>query len=240
MSAKKPFKIILGVIVFFTLPSALFFGFMYLKYNEELPIGIQGEQADALAYKMLDALNYKAFEDTNYLEWTYKNRRHYEWQKDQNSCNVFWEEYKVTLNLKDYSQSKAFVHSFIMDNDMKDDLIKKAIKYFNNDSFWLIAPYKVFDEGTERALIKLPNNEEALLVTYTSGGNTPGDSYLWQFDDSGKPKCFKMWTSALPIDGLEASWTDWTTTESGVQLPTFHRFLFMGLEISDIKANHNN
>ncbi len=237
MRAKKTLKIVLGVIVFFTLPSLLFFGFMYFKYNEALPHGIQGEQADALAYNMLDALNYEAYKNTDYLEWTYKNRRHYQWQKNKNTCDVFWKEYKVTLDLDDLSKSMAYVHSFIMDNELKDDLIEKAIKYFNNDSFWLVAPYKVFDPGVERELIKLPNNEEALLVTYASGGNTPGDAYLWQFDDTGKPKGFKMWTSSLPIDGLEASWTDWTTTDTGVQLPTFHRLLFMSFQIADIKTS---
>jgi hypothetical protein len=73
-------------------------------------------------------------------------------------------------------------------------------------------------------------------VTYTSGGSTPGDSYLWLLDNNFKPKAFKMWTSILPIDGIESSWTDWITTESGAQLPTFHKFLVFGLEITDIKG----
>jgi hypothetical protein len=45
-----------------------------------------------------------------------------------------------------------------------------------------------------------------------------------------------MWTSLLPIDGLEATWADWTTTESGAQLPTFHKMLVLGLEINHIKG----
>jgi hypothetical protein len=45
-----------------------------------------------------------------------------------------------------------------------------------------------------------------------------------------------MWTSILPIDGLEATWENWITTESGAQLPSFHKLLFLGLEIEDIKG----
>ena len=45
-----------------------------------------------------------------------------------------------------------------------------------------------------------------------------------------------MWTSVLPINGLEATWSDWTTTESGALLPTFHKLLITGLEISAIKG----
>ena len=101
----------------------------------------------------------------------------------------------------------------------------------------MVAPYKVFDEGTERRIVKTDTNGDALLITYTSGGSTPGDSYLWLFDTNGKPKAFKMWTSLLPIDGLEASWSDWTTTESGAMLPTFHKLLVLGLEITNIKTS---
>ena len=238
MKFKKILKIIIGVVIFLTLPSLLLFGFVYFKYNEELPNGISGKQADALAYKMLDALNYEAYKKTDYLEWTFKNRHHYQWQKNKNICDVFWKEYKVSLNLNDYSQSKAYVHSFKVDSEVTEELIAKAITYFNNDSFWLVAPYKVFDAGVERKLVKLPNNKDALLVTYTSGGSTPGDSYLWQFDATGKPKSFKMWTSILPINGIEASWTDWTTTDSGAQLPTYHKLLFIGLKMGAVKGTN--
>lgn len=236
MKTKKIIKITLGTIVFLTLPTLLFFGFLYFKYNEDLPIGVQSEQADVLAQNMLDALDYEAFKDTDYIEWSFKNRRLYKWDKYNNICTVQWKEFKVDLHLKFIDRSQAFVHSFKVVNEKRDELIQKAQDYFNNDSFWLVAPYKVFDDGVERSIVKLPNNKEGLLVTYTTGGSTPGDSYLWEFDNNGKPKSFKMWTSVLPIDGLEASWTDWVTTESGAQLPTFHKLLFIGLEIGYIKG----
>lgn len=234
--SKNIFKITFGIIIFITLPSLLLYGFLYFKYNEDLPTGIQGEQADALAYKMLDALNYEAFKNTNHLEWTFKKRHHYSWNKNNNTCEVYWKEYKVLLYLNDLDKSKAYIHSFIIDSDMAPELIDKAIKYFNNDSFWLVAPYKVFDAGVERRLVKTKDNGDALLVTYKSGGTTPGDSYLWLLDKNGKPTAFKMWVSILPIQGLEASWNNWTTTTSGAQLPTFHKLLVLGLKIDDIKS----
>lgn len=233
---KKILKFITGAIIFLTLPSLLLFGFLYFKYNEDLPAGIQGEEADDLAHNMLDALNYEAYKNTNIIEWTFKKRHHYLWKKNENICEVSWKDYKVNLDLNDHTKSKVYIHSFIIDSELADELIEKAITYFNNDSFWLVAPYKVFDDGVERRLVKTDDNKEALLVTYTSGGSTPGDSYLWLLDDNDKPKAFKMWTSILPIDGLEASWSDWTTTETSAQLPTFHKLLILGLEIEDIKG----
>ncbi|MDH7912830.1 hypothetical protein [Winogradskyella sp. SYSU M77433] len=233
---KKALKIIGGIIIFFTLPSLLLFGFMYLKYDEDLPTGQQGAKADALATKMLDALNEDAYLNTDYLEWTFKGRHHYKWYKRDGKCEVYWDDFTVILDLKDYSQSKVFVAQQEYNGVEQQKYIDKAINFFNNDSFWLVAPYKVFDKGVERRLVTTDSNEEALLVTYTTGGSTPGDSYLWHLDKDGKPKSFQMWVDILPIDGLEATWENWTTTDTGALLPTFHKFLIFGLELEDIKG----
>ncbi|GGZ70855.1 hypothetical protein [Algibacter mikhailovii] len=233
---KKILKICAGVIVFFTLPSLLLFGFLYFKYNQELPEGISGKEADALAVQMLDALNYDAYKNTKHISWTFKKRRHYELDKERNICKVFWKGNKVILDLTHTGNSKVYIHGFKNESALADELISKALNYYNNDSFWLLAPYKVFDQGTTRQLVKIAGNKDALLVTYTSGGSTPGDSYLWILDEKHKPIAFRMWTSILPIDGIEASWSNWTTTDSGAQLPTFHKLFFIGLEITDIKG----
>ncbi|MDN3492235.1 hypothetical protein [Winogradskyella bathintestinalis] len=234
---KKILKIIGGIIIFFTLPTLLLFGFMYLKYNEDLPTGPQGDKADLLATKMLGALDEDAYLNTDYLEWTFKDRHHYKWYKADNICEVSWSNFTVILDLENRDNSKVFVVEQEYSGIEKNDYIQKAVDYFNNDSFWLVAPYKVFDDGVERRLItNTENHEAALLVTYTAGGSTPGDSYLWHFDDTGKPESFQMWVDILPIKGLKATWQNWTTTESGAQLPTFHKFLVFGLENENIKG----
>lgn len=236
LTLKRVLKIVTGIIIFITLPSLLLFGFLYFKYNEVLPVGAKTEQADVLAKRMLDALNYDAYKTTDYIEFTFKKRHHYKWNKTKNTCEVYWKNYKVYLELNDNSKSEAFKNDLKIEGKDTQELIEKAISYFNNDTFWLVAPYKVFDQGTKRSLVTLENDEIALLVTYTTGGSTPGDSYLWHLDEKGKPKSFQMWTSILPIDGLEATWSHWTTTETGAMLPTFHKMLVLGLEIDVIKT----
>lgn len=236
---KKVFKIVIGAIIFLTLPSLLLFGFVYFKYNEELPKGVESPQADVLAHRMLDALNYEAYKNTDYIEWTLKKRHHFKWNKAKNTCVVLWKDYKVNLDLATPSQSDVFKNNVKIEGDKKQEPIEKATNYFNNDSFWLVAPYKVFDPGVTRRIVPLDKREKALLVTYNSGGTTPGDSYLWYFDASGKPKYFKMWVDILPIDGLKASWSDWMTTETGAMLPTYHKLLIMGIEIENITTTPN-
>ena len=237
MSFKKIAKIVVGVVVFFTLPSLLFFAFVYFKYNEELPNGVQGAEADALATKMLQSLDYQAYKETDSIEFTFKNRHHFKWHKSGNTSEVYWKNYRVSLDFDDTSKHRAFENEQEVTSESKEKLIQKAIALFNNDTFWVVAPYKVFDVGTERRLVNNSDGSQSLLVTYTSGGSTPGDSYLWHFDSQGKPKSFQMWVDILPIGGLEATWSDWVTTDSGAQLPSFHKLMILGLDISNIKTS---
>ena len=233
---KRVLKIIGGLIIFFTLPTLLFFGFMYLKYNEELPTGQQGTEADQLATSMLNVLNEEAYLNTDYLEWTFKGNHHYKWYKTDQTCEVSWDGMTVILDFGNPNNSKVFAGDQEYNGNEKQEYIHKAENYFNNDSFWLVAPYKVFDKGTERRIVTTKEDKKALLVTYTKGGSTPGDSYLWHLDENRKPKSFQMWVDILPIDGLEASWNHWTTTESGAKLPTNHKFLVFDLDMGEVKG----
>ena len=165
---KKILKIVGGIIVFFTLPTLLLFGFLYFKYNEDLPIGTAGPQAEQLATKMLNALNHEAYRNTNYIEWTFTKRHHYKWNKSENTCEVYWKAYRVNLDLNDPSKSTAFKNDLKVDGESSKELIEKAVAYFNNDSFWLVAPYKIFDAGSERSVVTMENGSQALLVTYKS------------------------------------------------------------------------
>ena len=98
----------------------------------------------------------------------------------------------------------------------------------------VVAPYKIFEQGIKRSLVNYKNNE-ALLITYTTGGSTPGDSYLWILDEKGKPVSFKIWVSIIPIGGMEATWNDWITCESGAILPSKHDLSIGTLDMGNVK-----
>lgn len=202
----------------------------YFINNEKLPEGKQGKEADELANKMLSALNYEDYKSTEILEWSFRNEHHYRWIKRINTVIVKWDDKKVHLNLNNLEKSVVQNPDLTIVKNPDSKIFKQALNYFNNDSFWLVAPYKVFDSGTERRIVK-HNQKDALLVTYTSGGSTPGDSYLWILDDNYKPISFKMWTKIIPIGGIEATWNHWKQTETGIQLPTQHNIPLFGLNI---------
>lgn len=207
-------------------------GIFYITNDEKMPIGNKGSEADTLANKMLNALNYEAYKSTRFIEWSFRGKHFYKWDKQQNIVEVSWDKNKVILHTKSPEKSKIFI-----DGKLTNDLaiLKKATDYFNNDSFWLIAPYKVFEDGIERKIIQ-HKNKDALMITYTTGGSTPGDSYLWILDDTGKPTAFKMWVSIIPTGGMQGSWSDWVTTKSGAILPTKHKLPIGILDMGEVKG----
>tara|TARA_R110001592_G_scaffold20901_1_gene84379 strand:+ start:1188 stop:2462 length:1275 start_codon:yes stop_codon:yes gene_type:complete len=228
---KKALKVLGIILAILAIVIAIF----YYKNNETLPVGVEGKEAEALATKMLTALNYEAYKNTEVLEWSFRGEHFYTWNKSENTVLVSWDENKVQLDTKNAENSKVLESN----ETNQQEIIQQATDFFNNDNFWLVAPFKIFDPGVERRIVT-HNNQDALLITYTTGGSTPGDSYLWILNEDGFPTSYKMWADIIPIGGLEASWSDWKQTEAGFQLPTKHVIDLFGVEIGmgEVKASN--
>ena len=212
---------ILGVLLAVLLVA---FGCLYFMYNEKLPEGKTGSEADALAQKMLNSLNNEKYQNTRFLEWSFRGGAYeYQWDRQRSMVAVKWDDYLVQLDLISPKSSIVFKNNERLNENKSAGLIEDAMDSFNNDSFWLVAPYKVFDKGTQRSIVPLEDGLSGLLVTYTTGGSTPGDSYLWILQPNGFPKSYKMWVKIIPIGGIEATWDDWAVMESGAFLPKTHQ-----------------
>lgn len=205
--------------------------------HESLPKTRTGPEADALARKMLKAMNHEVYENTRFFEWSYQGgKNQYQWDKERGVCRVKWSKVEVDLNLIKPQTSRVKKEGVTVSGEGAQKLIAKALSYFNNDSFWLVAPYKVFDEGTTRGIVDLEDGTQGLMVTYTSGGTTPGDSYLWKLNPNGFPNSYKMWVKIIPIGGLEASWDDWMVVQSGAFLPKSHQLGPITLSMGNVKG----
>ena len=202
--------------------------------SRPLPEGVQGPQADALAQKMLESVNQEAWDSTAWVQWTFAGRRHFLWDKERHFVRVGWGEREVLLNLEEIS-GLAFRNGQAVDDEKNDKLVQKAWAAFCNDSFWLNAVVKAFDPGTERRLVDW-EGRSALLITYTSGGVTPGDSYLWLLDEQGRPEAWRIWASILPIGGVRFQWEDWTQLPGGAWVATTRKHPLLTLNVTDLQA----
>ena len=210
-------------------------GGIYLwSLSQPIPEGTSGKQADLLAKKMMAAVNKVAWDTTKVVQWTFRDEHDFVWDKQNEFVEVKWEDNRVLLHSKE-AKGIAYVSDVEVNGDDKKPLIETAWSHFCNDAFWLNAPTKAFDPGTSRSLVKNEDGSESLLVRYSSGGVTPGDTYLWHLGKSGKPKSWQMWTF-IPIDGIEVTWEDWTTLSSGAAFAQNHFLGSVNIGISNAKS----
>lgn len=222
-------RIGIGILLIFALGAGAFW-----SVNESLPPGESGAAADSLAYRMMAAVNQEAWAQTEAIRWNFGNRRKLLWDRKRHFAEISWDGNVVLVNNNDLS---GIVKQRNVENKQSDSLlIRKAWEIWVNDSFWLNPVSKAFDPGTIRKLVKTSKGETALLITYQSGGATPGDSYLWLLDENGLPKAWKLWVSIVPFGGFRFSWEEWITLSTGVKISTLHHSRLYDLRLSEIEA----
>ena len=199
--------------------------------SKPLPESITGPEADGLARDVQEALNITGYEALGEIEFRFRDH-HYLWNKSEEHVLVSWKNYEVDLLLSDVENSKILRGG---KDSNRSDLIEKAKAYFYNDSYWLVAPFKFFDPGVVRSLVETDNGNKALLITHTSGGVTPGDSYLWYFDENLIPTHFELWVSIIPIKGVSATWSSWVSKQD-VLFSTFHKLGPLEITIADLEV----
>jgi len=96
--------------------------------------------------------------------------------------------------------------------DAKADLLSKGYQRFINDTYWLLAPLKVLDEGVNRSY--LPDSSDAehdvLHLTFGDVGLTPDDEYWLYVDkETGQLDRWAFRLQSMADDAAPAAF-DWT------------------------------
>lgn len=217
----------LGIIGFIT----------YAILDKPLPKGAAGPQAEELADQMLGAVNDSAWNAIGLISWNFVDKHRFLWDKNRHWVKVSWDNYEVYVNLNLKTGTAYAKGKKIERQELTNELVQEAYALWANDSFWLNPITKIKDTGTERSFIA--NDDpylDELLVTYTSGGVTPGDSYLWLVNrKTGLPQSVSMWVSIVPLGGISFSWENWITTSEGAKISTFHEGL-LNIKITEIET----
>ncbi len=206
----------------------------FFVVNESLPEGLEGEQADSLARQMMQAINDPAWQSTGAVSWNFGNRRRHLWDRERHYAQVTWGPNLVVVDIN--RQDGVVLQKAETDKKPEAKLIREAWEMWVNDSFWLNPVSKVFDPGTSRRIVPQKDGQPGLLISYASGGATPGDSYLWLLDESARPRAWKLWVSIVPIGGLEFSWDNWQTLSTGVLVSGTHKSALFTLELTEFEA----
>lgn len=100
--------------------------------------------------------------------------------------------------------------------DAQTDLLAKGYQRFINDTYWLLAPLKVFDEGVNRSYLPDSSNAEhdVLHLTFGDVGLTPDDEY-WLYVDNETGQldrwAFRLQSMADDAPPAAFDWTDYKT-----------------------------
>ena len=208
-------------------------------FSDPLPQRVNDGDTDQKAEEIIDdmwlAINARAWFKAEGVEWTFRNSRHYVWHKRLGRVKVDLNESISVYIDTPTGRGRAFKLGQPLDVLTEAKYVVKSIKHFNNDSFWLAAPFKTRDRGTQRSLVS-DQEGEGVLVYYKSGGTTPGDRYLWRLDTDHKPRSWQLWVQLIPLKGMTFTWEDWRLTSSGVLISHLHRSPMFDVFLRNVKV----
>ena len=202
--------------------------------GEELPKGTAGPDADAMARRMTESVNVDAWRRTNVVSFSFDGRRTHLWDRRRRLARVSKDGLEIYIDLRSRA-GVAFEDGAELAGEARDEALQSGYEMWANDTFWLTAMNKAFDPGTSRYRVATEHGD-ALLVRYASGGVTPGDAYLWHFDDAGRPVSWQLWVSKIPVDGVQVSWEGWTELPTGAWVSTRHTSGVITFGINDLRA----
>jgi len=114
-------------------------------------------------------------------------------------------------------QGTAFVNGRPVEGDEKAKLLETAYGRFINDSYWLLAPWKVFDPGVRREYVGEKPGPDGFLcdvikISFEGVGLTPKDVYwLWITRDGRHMMQWQYVLGGAAEEPTTALWKDWRT-----------------------------
>jgi len=145
-------------------------------------------QAIAIADQVMQAMGGRtAWDTTRFLRWTFFGNRHHVWDKQKGRVRIESprENRVYLLNYRDMSGKVYENDSLITNQDSIPIYLEQARRYWINDSYWLVMPFKLKDKGVTLTYVgedELPGGFPAdiLQLTFKAVGVTPQNKYhVW-------------------------------------------------------------
>ena len=145
-------------------------------------------KAVSIADEVMQAMGgRRAWDETRCISWNFFGRRTLLWDKQTGLCRIEWlnRPLKIIVNTKD-GTGKVLLDS--VEQVVPDSLAKyldMGKKVWINDSYWLVMPFKLKDDGVTLKYLgegKTEQGEPAdlLQLSFTGVGVTPDNKYhVW-------------------------------------------------------------
>jgi hypothetical protein len=151
-------------------------------------------KAIAIADEVMEAMGgRKAWDNTQYLSWTFFGNRQHIWDKTNQRCRIYSpkDDLTVLINLKDQTGSVKKGSEIFTDQDSIAKYVDLGMKWWINDSYWLVMPFKLKDSGVTLKFVSKDTTQtgkltDVLQLTFEDVGVTPENKYLVYVDDSSR------------------------------------------------------
>lgn len=160
----------------------------------------------------------EAYEDLRHLTWNFLGFRTLTWDKHSGDVRIDYanenttylintqtKEGRIFKNGEEYTQA-----------DSLEKYLRQAYEIWINDSYWLVMPFKLADEGVnQKYLGKKKTLEgkdcETIQITFNNTGVTPDNKYLIYFDNETGLVCqwdfYRNSSDEKPL--FEAPWLNY-------------------------------
>lgn len=135
----------------------------------------------------------KNYNTTNVIEWTFFGNRHHTWDKKNNIVRIDYlkEDTHMVVNLNNLSGQVIKLGKKINEPDSLKYYLNEGRKAWINDSYWLVMPFKLIDQGVNlKYLGEMKGYKDApsdvIEVTFNEVGVSPENKYHMYFDKSTK------------------------------------------------------
>lgn len=173
-------------------------------------------KAEAIADTVMDNMGgRKGWDDTRYLAWTFHGQYQI-WDKKENRFR--WEmDSLVAVIDTDSKEGKVYVAGQeLQDPAKKQELLDQAYALWINNSYWLVMPFKLQDEGVHLTYLGEDQTmdgakADVLEMAFDSVGLTPQNKYkLWVDKDKGMVTQWAYFKSAADAaPGFTRRWADY-------------------------------
>lgn len=193
-------------------------------------------KADSVASRLVAAHGANALASAPYLRFNFGLEtpdgaqvfgRHF-WDRSDGQARVEWDQgpdssYVAMIDVRnvedDDPEGRAFLNGTALEGERAEAARREAYGRFINDTYWLLAPVKVFDPGVHRQYVADSSTAEHDVIHLTFGevGLTPGDEY-WLYV-SNETDRLDQW--AFHLEGMDEEtppqafdWTNYVSLEA--------------------------
>jgi hypothetical protein len=186
-------------------------------------------RADSVAYRLLQAHGADAWATAPYLRFNFgietpnggQTIARHLWDRTTGEYRIEWSagpdsSYVALVNVREQRDGRLDGTVYLNGNELTgtagESTREQAYGRFVNDTYWLLAPLKVYDPGVNRTYVADSStaDHDVIQLTFNDVGRTPGDQYwLYVSTETGQLDRWAYHLQGMP-DDAPPQFYDWT------------------------------